>query len=242
MDAQERQATVDEQPLASLDAGRPAVWYAQRVITKTVTGEANVPCGTCTACCRTYNAVVLQPDEPTEGLKLVPGTRQLQKQADGMRCVHLMADGKCEVYARRPRACRDYDCRTWYFAGVMPPADEENIEPLRRAIRRWRTHIETEDDALILYAMRRAAAALRQANPRISFEQAAQQAFDTVPGALKRLKLEGRLRSRILAELRELERQTGGTMISSGAGTCPAPGAASEPPPTSAPPARDAGA
>jgi hypothetical protein len=239
MDERDKQAAGDEPPLASLDAGRPAVWYAQRVITKTVTGEANVPCGTCTACCRTYNAVVLQPDEPTEGLKLVPGKRQLQKQADGMRCVHLMADGKCEVYERRPRACRDYDCRTWYFAGVMPPADDDKVEPLRRAIRRWRTHIETEDDALILYAMRRAAAALRQADPGIGFEQAAQQAFDAVPGALKRLKLEGKLRSRILAEMREMERHTGGTMIAPGGGTAPA--GASEPGPASAPAAPDAG-
>jgi hypothetical protein len=242
MDVPDRQAARDAQPLAALDAGRPAVWYAQRVITKTVTGEASVPCGTCTACCRTYSAVVLQPGEPTEGLKLVPGTRQLQKQADGMRCVHLMDDGKCEVYERRPRACRDYDCRAWYFAGVMPPADDDKVEPLRRAIRRWRTHIETEDDALILYAMRRAAAALRQADPGIGFEQAAQQAFDAVPGALKRLKLEGKLRSRIVAEMREMERHTGGTMISSGAGAPPAPGAASEPGSPSAPATPDEGA
>jgi hypothetical protein len=197
--------------LPSLDAGRPSVWYAQRVITKTVTGEATVPCGTCTACCRTYDAVVLRPEESTEGLKLVPGTRQLQKQADGMSCIHLI-NGMCEVYDKRPRACRDYDCRVWYFAGVTPPADEK-IEPLRRAIRRWRTHIETEDDALILYAMRRAAAAVGQANPGIGFEQAANQAFQMVPDALKRLRMEGKLRRRILVELQELERRTGGRMF-----------------------------
>jgi hypothetical protein len=146
----------------------------------------------------------------------VPGTRQLQKQADGMSCVHLI-DGLCEVYDRRPRACRDYDCRVWYFAGVTPPPDEK-IEPLRQAIHRWRTHIESEDDALILYAMRRAAAAVGQASPGIGFEQVANRAFEMVPDALKRLKLEGKLRKRILAQMQEMEQRTEGQMFADGSG------------------------
>jgi hypothetical protein len=209
-------ATPGPDSVPPLDAPRPSVWYAQRVITRTMTGEATVPCGTCTACCRTYSAVALAPGEPTEGLKLEPGTRQLRKQADGITCIHLV-EGMCEVYDKRPRACRDYDCRAWYFAGVTPPPDPK-IEPLRQAIRRWRTHIESEDDALILYALRRAAAAVGQAQPGLGFEQVANQAFAMVPDALKRLKLEGRLRKRVLEEMREMERRTDGQMFAAGPG------------------------
>lgn len=80
--------------------------------------SADVPCGTCSLCCR-HELVFVKPElgDATDGLLTVtevdpttgkPGLRLLQKP-DGS-CVHLTEEG-CSVHPIRPTICRIFDCR-----------------------------------------------------------------------------------------------------------------------------------
>lgn len=80
----------------------------------------DVRCGSCRACCW-HPCVNIQPDEDVTGLKTETrpdGTVALERKEDGS-CVHLGPQG-CTVYAKRPRACRGYDCRIFSIVGVRP--------------------------------------------------------------------------------------------------------------------------
>lgn len=90
-------------------------------------GEVNVPCGTCTACCRSprlsasllpaeesrFPDAVPVPDRPT--LKCLP------RKPDGT-CSYLI-DNRCAIYATRPLSCRTYDCRANLVVGVFDASD-----------------------------------------------------------------------------------------------------------------------
>jgi uncharacterized protein len=76
--------------------------------------DADVPCGTCAACC-VHDRVPLDP--AVDRLDLLSwehdrGQAVLKRRADGA-CVHL--DQGCGVYDHRPQACRRFDCRVWYL-------------------------------------------------------------------------------------------------------------------------------
>ena len=45
----------------------------------------------------------------------------------------MFADGRCSIYANRPRTCRTYDCRVFAAAGVVP--DDPDIAA---RVRQWR--------------------------------------------------------------------------------------------------------
>ncbi|MBI5524377.1 MAG: YkgJ family cysteine cluster protein [Desulfarculus sp.] len=77
-------------------------------------GEAGGQCPGCRPahCCRQLY-VPLSQAETLSGryqmaARAVDGQRILARRAGGA-CVYL-ADERCSIYARRPSACRDYDC------------------------------------------------------------------------------------------------------------------------------------
>jgi Fe-S-cluster containining protein len=88
-----------------------------------------VPCGHCTACCSSSQFVHVGPEE-TATLARIPAS--LLFPAPGLPDGHvllgydsagrcpLLADGRCSIYADRPRTCRTYDCRVFAAAGVTP--------------------------------------------------------------------------------------------------------------------------
>ena len=90
--------------------------------------DVDVPCDGCTACCRSGKLIPIEPDETDalahispDGLRPMPGEPGrlvLQHDADGT-CSQLV-EGRCTVYAHRPRACRAYDCRIFPAAGLRP--------------------------------------------------------------------------------------------------------------------------
>ena len=105
-------------------------------------GTVEVPCGSCTACCRSRQFVLIEADEVAtlrriDAALLVPapgrrdGARVLGYDRQG-RCPMLGAGG-CGIYADRPRACRSYDCRVFAAAGVRPG---QPLIALR--VREWR--------------------------------------------------------------------------------------------------------
>lgn len=103
-------------------------------------GDSDVPCGGCTACCRSAQFVHIGPDE-IDTLARIP--RELLFPAPRMAAGHMVlgyddrgwcpmlresVDGGdardprpvCSIYEHRPRACRVYDCRIFAAAGVEP--------------------------------------------------------------------------------------------------------------------------
>jgi len=117
--------------------------YRAEVLKEPQPGAA-VACGTCRACCRTFDVEVKARDnerEPTLQItgkwrtnRYGEGITTLQHQPDGT-CAHLTPEG-CAVYATRPDTCRTFDCRTY---GVLrlgslaqDPARAANFEVFNR--------------------------------------------------------------------------------------------------------------
>jgi Fe-S-cluster containining protein len=103
--------------------------------------SADVPCGSCNACCRTFHFIHVRPEEkrararlprdfltPAPGLP--PGNLVLRHDQNGC-CPMLVAD-RCTVYEDRPLACRTYDCRVYAATGVAPDRDA-----IAGRVRRW---------------------------------------------------------------------------------------------------------
>jgi hypothetical protein len=82
--------------------------------------HSTVPCGTCSACCRSDFDINLETqDDPTlYQTQVGPKTGQLSlaKTPDGA-CVYLQND-KCSIYDRRPNVCRSFDCRPDVLCGL----------------------------------------------------------------------------------------------------------------------------
>ena len=137
-----------------LDAGDFASW--SQAATAAIAGDrsADVPCGTCTACCTASQFVHVGPDEH-DTLAHIPA--ELQFPAPRLprghvvlgydergRCPMLVGDA-CSIYEHRPRTCRTYDCRVFAAADVAVDDDKPLIA--RRAVR-WRfTHLTPADRA-----------------------------------------------------------------------------------------------
>jgi Fe-S-cluster containining protein len=99
-----------------------------------VTGErTEVACAGCTECCRSNQALVLQP---AEGDDVASYQHQvLQDRVSGEPVFALAADEKgwcvylgergCTIYERRPHLCRSFDCRKHYL--MLPRQDRDNL-------------------------------------------------------------------------------------------------------------------
>lgn len=102
----------------------------QAVVTQGLTSD--VPCGSCTACCRSAQFIHIEPDE-TDALAAIP--RELLFPAPGRPAGHvllgydqdgrcpMLVDDACTIYDHRPRTCRMYDCRVFPATGLSPAAD-----------------------------------------------------------------------------------------------------------------------
>ena len=144
------------------DAGAFSAWLKGALAALAEEAAADVPCGSCNACCRTSHFIHVRPEEkrsrarlprellfPAPGLP--PGNLVLAYDEDG-RCPMLI-EGRCSVYEDRPLACRTYDCRVYAATGVA--ADREAITA---QVRRWRFGYPADDDrqrqAAVLAAVR----------------------------------------------------------------------------------------
>ena len=140
---------------SALPAGRFSTWLGGMLRALAGDGGSEVPCGTCTACCRSSQFVTIEADEaetlariPAELLFPAPrmprGSVVLGYDEQG-RCPMLVDDG-CSIYEHRPRTCRTYDCRVFPAAGVDIADDGQR--PIAERARRWRfDHPVPADDA-----------------------------------------------------------------------------------------------
>lgn len=157
--------------MTDLDAGSFSAWAAGTRRAQTSDADADVPCGGCTACCRSSFFVHIEPDETTT-LRRVP--RELLFPAPGRPKGHvvlgyderghcpMLVDDTCSIYADRPRTCRKFDCRVLAAAGLT--ADAEGQGPLAEQARRWTFDYPTPRDRAEHDAVR-AAAVFLEAHP-----------------------------------------------------------------------------
>lgn len=79
-----------------------------------------VPCGTCSLCCR-GEAIILHPEDGDDHRTFLTKkiwhplqnkeVYALQRKSDGDACIYLGAMGGCTIHERRPAICRSFDCR-----------------------------------------------------------------------------------------------------------------------------------
>jgi hypothetical protein len=131
---------------------------------------ADVPCGSCNACCRSSYFIHIRPEE-TETLERIP--KELLFPAPGLprgnvlmgydeqgRCP-MLVDGRCSIYEHRPQTCRDFDCRVFAATGVRQ--DDDGVQAvIAERVRRWRFDFPGEVDRREYSAVRAAAAFLQE--------------------------------------------------------------------------------
>ena len=150
----------------TLDAGDFDEWADRMVAALDGDGDADVPCGECTACCTASQFVHIGPDE-TDALDHIPGA--LLFPVPGRPRGHVLmgyderggcpmfVDGGCSIYAHRPRTCRTYDCRIFPATGVTVDDDPAKAAIAGRAAD-WQFAFADEPARVRRQAMRAAAA------------------------------------------------------------------------------------
>ncbi len=167
------------------ERGRFGAWLRTTIATLDKDEPADVPCGDCNACCRTFHQIHLRPGEkrtrkrlPREYLSVAPGLPPgylLLGYTETGACPVLF-DGRCTIYEDRPLVRRPYDCRMYAATGVTPgqgghrrPGAALAFQPsLRRrprpARRLWRPFASSTSGRRACRAIRRAPS--RSASPR----------------------------------------------------------------------------
>jgi Fe-S-cluster containining protein len=151
---------------SELPAGSFSSWVKRTNSAVADKGTADVPCGTCIACCTSSYFIHVGPDE-VETLKRIPKT--LLFPAPGLpkgnvlmgydeqgRCP-MLKNRQCSIYDHRPKTCRNYDCRIFPAAGI----ESDGRELINRQIRRWKFSYASPVDRVEHEAVQTAAKFLR---------------------------------------------------------------------------------
>jgi Fe-S-cluster containining protein len=132
------------------------------------TGATAVPCGVCTACCRSSMFIHINPEE-TQTIPRIP--RALLFDAPGLPEGHLvmgyndkghcpiLVDNKCSIYEYRPQTCRSYDCRVFAATGVAVDQDQPDIA---HRVNAWVFNYESEESRQEHRTLKQAAAFLQK--------------------------------------------------------------------------------
>ena len=143
-------------------------WLAQMLAVLRGERDADVPCGECVGCCVSSYPIPLRPTDAA-ALASVPsrhlhfpsmpgnGLALMGFREDGT-CPMLCA-GKCSIYSNRPQTCRDYDCRIYAAADLMPDGDRPVIAGRVRA---WTFTLTSAQEQAALTAIRSAAQYIQQ--------------------------------------------------------------------------------
>ena len=113
----------------------------------------DVPCGSCTACCKSSYFIHIRPDEkktlariPKELLFPAPGMPRGHKVLGFNNKGHcpMLEDNKCTIYSDRPMTCRSYDCRVFCATGLPPGTKKKAL--IREQVERWKFSFLNESD------------------------------------------------------------------------------------------------
>lgn len=149
-----------------VDAGRFSEWLtAMRAVLR---GErdADVPCGDCVGCCVSSYPIPLRPRDEVARAEVpeqmligsaMPGKDWVMGFRDDGSCPFFTAHS-CSIYSNRPQTCRDYDCRIYAAAGMLPDGDRPLIH---QRVRSWRFDCDSTRDQAAAAAVRQAAQFIR---------------------------------------------------------------------------------
>jgi uncharacterized protein len=153
-------------PHEAIDAGRFSDWLeAMRAVLR---GErdAEVPCGDCVGCCVSSYPIPLRLGDKLARERVLEQWLIGPADADKSWLMGFREDGSCpfhdhgacSVYAGRPQTCRDYDCRIYAAAQLMPDGERPVI---RDRVRTWRFALDSAADHAAADSVRRAAEFIR---------------------------------------------------------------------------------
>lgn len=133
---------------SDLPAGEFSTWLAEMDGALRGERDADVPCGTCTACCTASQFIHIGPEE-TDALAHIP--KALLFAAPRLPAGHvlmgydhrghcpMLVDNRCSIYDHRPRTCRTYDCRVFPASGVeLDAVDDADKVLIAAQTARWR--------------------------------------------------------------------------------------------------------
>jgi len=158
-------------PEPGVAAGTFSTWLAEIQGAIRGANDADVPCGTCTACCTASQFVHIGPDE-ADALAHIPASllfpaprmpkgHVLMGYDQRGRCP-MLVDNRCSIYAHRPQTCRTYDCRVFPAAGVTNLGDDPDKAHIAERAAQWRFEHPTELDQVRHEAVRAAARFVRE--------------------------------------------------------------------------------
>jgi Fe-S-cluster containining protein len=156
--------------LAVLPAGNFSEWLrGAQASLRSGKSEADVPCGACTACCRSSMFIHSGPEE-TRTIRRIP--RALLFPAPGLPrghvvmgysdngCCPMLVDNKCSIYEYRPQTCRSYDCRVFTATGVAVGGQTQ--PEIAHRVKAWVFNYESEQSRQEHRIVREAASFLQK--------------------------------------------------------------------------------
>jgi hypothetical protein len=149
-----------------IDAGIFGEWLREMRAVLRGERDANVPCGDCIGCCVSSYPILLRlkdrlAREQVPEARLIgparPGERWLMGYRDDGSCPFL-EERRCSIYSDRPQTCRDYDCRIYAAAGLLP---DGNRPVIADRVGAWEFGHSSEQDGHEADAVKRAAQFIR---------------------------------------------------------------------------------
>jgi Fe-S-cluster containining protein len=128
---------------ARLDAGEFSQWLRDMRAAIRGTRGMDVACGECRGCCSSSMYVKIRPEDigarrriPAESLIAMPEkTDAYLLRYDAQGLCHMLEHGNCRIYEDRPQTCRDYDCRIFTAAGIVP--GDARKQTINERVARW---------------------------------------------------------------------------------------------------------
>lgn len=150
-------------PAKPIPAGNFRVWLGEITLAIAQGADCDVPCGSCSACCRS-SQFILVTDSDTAARSVIPvellfaapglpaGNHVMGYDARG-HCP-MFGESGCSIYEQRPQACRSYDCRIFSAADIN--VGEDGHAEIASRVRLWHFELDVEGD-IALAAVRAAA-------------------------------------------------------------------------------------
>jgi uncharacterized protein len=158
---------VGESNAGTVEAGDFSSWLTGLQEVLADGGDSDVPCGSCTACCRSSQFILVTPDD-VDAIAHIPGELLFPAplRPEGYfvmgytkrgHCPMLKHD-RCTIYEHRPNTCRVYDCRVFTASGVAVGGEKPLVA---ERVDRWAFTFDSDDAVAQHAAVQHAAVFIR---------------------------------------------------------------------------------